>query len=403
MGEVKILDKVFVDVSENVEKAIQNLTGKRVKFDLIRNFITNEKNTMFYLDKKMNSSTAAGYYTDYLWLDTGFRDRYDNPILICLHNSNDGYVGHYTGTIKELCNFLKSYHRKNTKEIAKNYSRFINKYNNRVSERTNVYVSDPLEYAAKNGNEHSDKREETAFSLAFKCAGIKVEDMTGEVADELVVQAADPQEEEINEIEKEITIGLLVEQMESMQKYIDELLLRIENNEKTSYEEIERLKTQNQEYKKALVNIRLFNSENEPNEESPKEDRKRGHNLLERNKKILVFGNSDIRISEMRAIARDDYGFEKNDFEFMIDYEKIKSAGYRIHNSDKYVAVIFGNCPHKVAGIGNYSNIIEEFKQRDDCPISVDARTKSGDLKITKQSFREALTEVCKKLIDKVN
>ena len=227
--------------------------------------------------------------------------------------------------------------------------------------------------------------------------------MTGEVADELVVQAADPQEEEINEIEKEITMGLLVEQMESMQKYIDELLLRIENNEKTSYEEIERLKTQNQEYKKALVNIRLFNSENEPNEESPKEDRKRGHNLLERNKKILVFGNSDIRISEMRAIARDDYGFEKNDFEFMIDYEKIKSAGYRIHNSDKYVAVIFGNCPHKVAGIGNYSNIIEEFKQRDDCPISVDARTKSGDLKITKQSFREALTEVCKKLIDKVN
>ena len=125
-----------------------------------------------------------------------------------------------------------------------------------------------------------------------------------------------------------------------------------------------------------------------------------GHNLLGKNEKILVLGNTDIRVAEMRAIARDYYGFEKADFEFITDYEKVKNAAGRIHGSDRFVAVIFGNCPHKVAGLGNYSSIIDEFKQREDCPISIDARTEAGGLKITKQSFRTALTQVYKELKD---
>ena len=149
--------------------------------------------------------------------------------------------------------------------------------------------------------------------------------------------------------------------MESMQGYIDELLAHVENNEKTSQEEIGALKAQNQEYKRALVNIRMFNAENEKDENLSEEEQLMGHNFLGKNEKILVLGNTDIRVAEMRAIARDYYGFEKTDFEFITDYDKIKTAGSRIHGSDRYVAIIFGNCLHKVAGIGNYKSIIDEL------------------------------------------
>lgn len=394
MCEVKIIDRVVVDEPKNVEIAIYNLTGKKVEFEVIRKFIVNEKNTMFYLDRKLNSSTDPGYYTDYLWLDTGIRDFNNNPILICLHNSYDGYVGHYTGTVKELSGRVKSFNSKNARDIDKNFSRFLNKYKSRVEERENVCISNPSDYALKVANKDTADSHETAFSLAFQLAGIEFET----VIEEPVVEEEIPQEEEFSETEKEITVGLLVEQMESMQNYIDELLARIENHEKTSQEEIDQLKAQNQEYKKALVNIRLFNSENDPEAEASEEAETMGHKLLGKNEKILVLGSTDIRVAEMRAIARDYYGFEKADFEFITDYEKIKAAGSRIHGSNRFAAVIFGNCPHKVAGIGTYRSIIDEFKDREDCPISIDARTEAGGLKITKQSFRNALTQVCKEL-----
>lgn len=38
------------------------------------------------------------------------------------------------------------------------------------------------------------------------------------------------------------------------------------------------------------------------------------------------------------------------------------------------------------------------FKQKEDCPISIDARNEAGGLKITKQSFRNALSQIYKEL-----
>jgi len=394
MSEAKIMERIIVDEPQNVEIAIYNLTGKRVEFEIIRKFILNEKDTMYYLDRKMNSSTESGYYSDYLWLDTGFRDDHGNPIMICLHNGYDGYVGHYTGTIKELSGRVKSFNRKNAKDIEKNYSRFLSKYKSRTEERSTECIDNPEEYAVKIANMDASAGQDTALALALKCAGIEFDEVDEEPEEEAVAEVT----EEFTEVEKEITVGLLVDQMESMQSYIDELLERIEKHEKTSKEEIESLKAQNQEYKNALVNIRLFNSENIVEKELSEEEKIQGHNLLGKNEKILVLGNTDIRVAEMRAIARDFYGFEKTDFEFITDYEKVKNVAGRVHGSERFAAVIFGNCPHKVAGMGNYTSIIEEFKQRADCPISIDARTEAGGLKITKQSFRKALTQVYSEL-----
>ncbi len=391
MSEAKIAERIVVDEPQNVEIAIYNLTGKRVDFGIIRKFIINEKNTMFYLDRKMNSSTDPGYYMDYLWLDTGFRDDCNNPIMICLHNGNDGYVGHYIGSVKELAGRVKSFNRKNIKDIDKNFSRFLTKYKRRADERTTILIDDPREYAIAAANMEMGNSTETVFAKAMKNAGFDIEVI---VEEEVIEETVEKQVEEFTEVQNKITVELLLNQTESMQNCIDDLLTRLEKNEKTSQEEIKRLKGQNQEYKRALVNIRLFNTENETTAEITDKEKAMGHNLLGRNEKILVLGNSDIRVAEMRAIARDYYGFENADFEFVTDYDKIKNSGNRIHSSDRFAAIIFGNCPHKVAGIGNYSSIIDEFKQREDCPISVDARTESGELKITKQSFKNALMQV---------
>lgn len=395
MSGVKIFDKIVVDEPQNVQTAVYNLTGKKVEFELIRKFILNEKNTMFYLDKKLNSFMDAEHHTDYLWLDTGFRDKKDDSILICLHKGYDGYVGHYTVPIRELLKYMKTFHKKNMKDIEKNYSRFVTKYKSKIGERENVFINDPEEYVIRTVNRDFDS-EETAFALALKNSGIQIE-KAEEVIENPMEEAKIP-EEKISEAENEITVGLLVDQMESMQKYIDELLERIEKHEKTSKEEIKMLNIQNQEYKKALVDIRLFNAENKEEIGITDEERVMGHKLLGKNKKILVLGNTDIKIEEMRAIGHHSYGFEKDDFEFITDYEKIKATGRRVHGSNRFAAVIFGNCPHKVIGMGNYKSIIDEFKQREDCPISIDARNEAGGLKITKQSFRNALSQIYKEL-----
>jgi hypothetical protein len=78
-----------------------------------------------------------------------------------------------------------------------------------------------------------------------------------------------------------------------------------------------------------------------------------------------------------------------------VAYDRIKDYADRIRKGGRYYAVIFGACPHKVSGIGGYSSAVEMFKQTEGMPFIVEARSKSGKLKLTKESFREALNSVC--------
>lgn len=402
MSEVKIAERITIDEPHNVEIAIMNLTGRAIDFELIQKFIVNEKNTMFYLNRKLNSSTEYGTYNDYLWLDTGIRDNRNNPIMICLHNGYDGFVGHYTGTVRELANRIKQFKGNNGREIEKNLSRFMSKYKVKVEERLHEIIADEMEYAVDSAN-RADRQSFSVISDALNDLNVELpESLPGEESIIEVGQTDSDLQQDFkydcfSKEQDDITVGLLFEQMEKMQEYIDELLLHIEKNEKDSQDEIIRLKEQNKEYKRALVDIRIFMQDENDRQDDVAADMG-GHSLLGRNEKILVLGNADIRVAEMRAIAREYFGFEKTDFEFITDYEKVKNAGSRIHASERFAAVIFGNCPHKVAGMGNYSNIIDEFKDRANCPIAVDARNEAGGLKITKQSFKKALADICRQL-----
>lgn len=403
MNEVKLFESITVDETQNVERAIYDLCGKRVDFETVRRFITTEKNTVFFFDKKMNSSTAAGTYSGFVWLDTGYRDYYNNPILIFLKYTGNGFCGHYTGTMRTLANYVKQTYWKNAREFENNYSRFVSKYKQRASERKSEYITDDRKYVIEAANR--DTESDSAFAAALKLAGYELPAAAREKAEETSLQSENnlsdekmmkSAEESMTAVQKEITMELLFDQIDSMQNYIDELLSKLENREKQTQQEITELKAQNEDYRKAMLNIRTF-MQSESTEVTEMMEGI-GHRLLGRNKKILVLGNTDIREDEMRAIARDYFGFEKNDLEFVTDYAKIRNDGQRIHNSDRFAAVVFGNCPHKVAGMGDHSSVIEEFKKNKNCRISIDARNKAGGLKITKQSFKEALKSVCEEL-----
>jgi hypothetical protein len=153
----------------------------------------------------------------------------------------------------------------------------------------------------------------------------------------------------------------------------------------------------NEEYKAALVRMRNFVEEESDQEDYTEEQGIGGHSLLGRNGKILVLGASALDQNTMNGIAK-LYGFHKKDFEYETDYTKVVNFAGRINNSERYAAIIFGACPHKVAGLGDWSSIIEKCRQCEDMPCAFDARSHSGELKVTKESFKTALWNVCNEL-----
>lgn len=89
------------------------------------------------------------------------------------------------------------------------------------------------------------------------------------------------------------------------------------------------------------------------------------------------------------------YGFKKDDFDYEVDYKKIVNYAGRCNKLEKYSAVMLGACPHKVGNIGDWSSLIAKCKNEVNMPYAVDARSYSGELKVTKESFRNALIDIC--------
>ncbi len=145
-----------------------------------------------------------------------------------------------------------------------------------------------------------------------------------------------------------------------------------------------------------MVDIRSFNAEHNGEDERQKEAQD-GHDLLGRRGKILVLGATALDVKTMNGIAK-LYGFRKDDFEFEVDYNKMVSFSGRMGKLEKYSALILGACPHKVQNLGDWSSLVEKCKNTEGMPIAIDARSRAGELKVTKESFKEALVEICRKL-----
>ncbi|MCR5649675.1 MAG: hypothetical protein K6F86_00665 [Lachnospiraceae bacterium] len=398
MCELMIEKGVVIDDVDAVMEWIWNLSGKTVSgAETIRKFVKNEKSTRFYVDNKGSCKMQPDADTVYLWLDSGFTDYCGDPIMISLLNSDGGYRGHFAGSFNTLANKIRDYYPQNIRHINNNLDSFKSKYERKISERKTKHIDDEREYLISLSNE------EACFgSMQYVLNGIKIdislpEAEEPETVEEEIVKTEEP-EYEMTDDEQEITIGLLLEKIDDMQEYIDELLDEIRRFNSEDKVKMEELEAKNREYRKALVDMRLFMEKEEAGRpEDNEKDLAEGHSLLGRNSKILVLGATALDQKTMNGIAK-TYGFEKNDFEYETDYSKIVSFASRINSGSRYAAIIIGACPHKVQNLGDWSSLIEKCKNDENLPFACDARSKAGELKVTKESYRNALLSVCNEL-----
>jgi len=387
MSEFIIEKGIVIDDEYCVLSELRRLSGRFIEdLGVVRKFVTNEDNTKFYFDNRMNSSTKPSGSDTYLWIDTGFTDYYGKPIFISLLHGFNGYVGHITGTLSTLTKSAKGYFKQNRSSIDRNIQNFINKYAAKSSARKISHIEDAQEYILAVCNRVDD---ESDFSKKLSALGLVDEEPEAIIIVEET--PVDPLAEyRMSKMEEDITIGLLLEKMDSMEKYMEELLSVIENMEQKDKAEISALKEKNEEYKRAMIQMRSFMQEEDAELTARREeDNYSGHSLLGTHNKILVIGGNELGVNVMQGIAK-TYGFEKKDFEF-VDYDKAKEYTDRIRRDGKYSAVIFGACPHKTANSSGYSSAVEKFKQTEGMPYTLDARTQSGELKLTRESFRTAL------------
>ena len=390
MKDLKVDNNIVITDIEYVLQGIADISGKPVPAeDTILKFITKEKNTRFYIDKKGNSKMQPDGDVVYLWLDSGYVDYKGNPIFISLLNSMGTYTGYYFGVASDLMKSIKAFFPKNAKVINNNLGAFKAKYEKKIAERTHLHIYNEHQYLLDICNEESE----------VNSWGGLFDDIEVASDEEPIIETIEEAEElpAMTIQEEEITVGLLLDTIDSMQDYIDELLAEIEKCYTEDKARIQELEDKNEEYKRALMQMRNFVDNEQADEKE--NDSWGGHELLERKGRILVLGATSLDISTMSGIAK-LYGFEKKDFCFETDYSKVVNFAGRINNGEKYAAIILGACPHKVAGLGDWSSLIEKCKQDPTMPMAFDARSMSGELKVTKESFKTVLSQICSMLME---
>lgn len=110
--------------------------------------------------------------------------------------------------------------------------------------------------------------------------------------------------------------------------------------------------------------------------------------------KILVIGHSNVRKRDLRGIIR-SMQLDPNRFELVINYQDTKNYSFsKLAYNERYDCILAGPMPHKVKGVEDASSIISKMENEDDVyPPLVRIMNQSGELKITKSSFKRALEE----------
>lgn len=105
--------------------------------------------------------------------------------------------------------------------------------------------------------------------------------------------------------------------------------------------------------------------------------------------KIVVIGYSTTKVAKFLAVAK-ELGFNKERFEFCLNYNEAKSFNYtKMQYSTKYSVVLIGAVPHNVKNKGDYSSIITAMEHQEGYPPIL--RVGNNELKLTKSSFEIVL------------
>lgn len=110
--------------------------------------------------------------------------------------------------------------------------------------------------------------------------------------------------------------------------------------------------------------------------------------------KILVIGQSNVRTRDLKGIIT-NLNLDPHRFELVINYQE--TINYRFNKlaySEEYDFVLAGPMPHMTKGVGDASSIIGKMEDETDVyPPLVRIMNQSGELKITKSSFKRTLEE----------
>ena len=105
-------------------------------------------------------------------------------------------------------------------------------------------------------------------------------------------------------------------------------------------------------------------------------------------RKIAVLGGSMAKSHHLLGIAK-QLGFQKNQFEFCLSYDEMKTYHFdKLRNSAKYAAIVVGPIPHSTTGTGNYSSVITAMEKDKGYPPVFRVE------KITRSSFRNVVTQI---------
>ena len=295
---------------------------------------------------------------------------------------------------------LKEYEQKllfNDKELKKQYA-----------------ISDELEKTLKESKAYVFQLKAENNTLSSKLAGTKEEKLQLEKnAAELSLLKT-----ENEELKNRITEGtnkyneILVErdeyeelfnhaQAESI-KFQEELLkLRSAVSNLSSKLQEEKALRKSEEERRLSAERKLNNSLNSSSEEEkPIETTNTIVNnvppvesFLNRNQKILIMGGTKVKEEHLRGKLNSlGFNFKKDDLVFELDYDSLDFYASNIRQYDsKYAGVIVGPCPHKLKNTDGYSSFIQKLKSEKFYPHVEEALDKRGELKLSKESFGEAM------------
>lgn len=119
--------------------------------------------------------------------------------------------------------------------------------------------------------------------------------------------------------------------------------------------------------------------------------------LYVENPELHIIGDTSVNRQTMEKIAS-NYGFSKNQLDFK-SYDEIKNRGVdkyiQSHRySQRVAAIIVGPVPHKVKDMKGHSSLIEALKNTQGAPFTIEAKDKTGKLRISKSSFETAVKKV---------
>ena len=107
--------------------------------------------------------------------------------------------------------------------------------------------------------------------------------------------------------------------------------------------------------------------------------------------KVLVIGQSSTTVDALKSVLK-KYNIDKDRFEFVLEYKDAKNFPMNtLRFNSKYCDIFAGPIPHKTNGMGDCSSILAEIQNNQSEYPKLTKLMSSGELKITKNSFEDAL------------